>query len=193
MKNALHTKNLTRRKRQAGFTVVELLVVFAIFGVLIAAASYGLPLMFTSKGQSDTKFMDYAMECARTTYGNENSYSGATISVLANSNCFPSSLVTNKGASTATVSNKYGGSITVAAVNLIGTNDGLKFTDPGVPSDVCVERLKQSNRAVVVSVTPAGGSKVDVMTLGQQKPNMALYNACGTSTTATMEFSITKN
>ena len=181
------------KKLQRGATIVEMIVVLAIIGILYGVGSYGWQLLQSSKATGDTKLMDIAMECARTTYTNESNYSAATIVSLANNNCFPDSLVTNKGTTTASVSNKYGSAISAIPVNLYGVSDGLEFSESGVPSNVCIERLKGVTRPVIVKVTPAAGAEVVVMALGANRPNMTLATACGVGTTAMIKQTISKN
>lgn len=183
----------TKGNKQKGVTLIELLVVFVVIGILYGAVRYGYALTFGAKAQSDIKYMDYAMECARSTYGNASNYSTATIAALANNNCFPPTLVTNKGTATAYVSNKYGGLVTVAPSNVVGVNDGLDFTDPNIPSDVCVERLKLTTKPVKITVTPSGGSAVIVQAIGAANPDLTLSTSCGINTSATMVMTITKN
>ena len=180
-------------KAQRGYSIMELLIVFLVVGVLMAALRYGYNLVYGSKAQADVKYMEYAMDCARSTFDNYSSYSTATIGTLANNNCFPPNLVTGKGSSTAYVSNKYGGLITVSPTNVVGISDGLEFTEPNIPSDVCIERLKLSTKPVKVTVTAQGGSEVVVMAVGATAPDLTLSTACGVGTTATIKSTITKN
>lgn len=197
MKKTMSAPSLNRSVRralQAGFTVVEMMVVLAIGAVLIAGAVYGYQMVYTSKAQNEMKYLDQAMECSRNVYANQANFAGAAIATLVNNNCFPASLAVGKATATATVNNSFGGAITVAAVNLNGTNDGLEITIPGLPSDVCVNMLRLMSKPARITAQATGaGAATTVMALGAAQPDLSQSIACGNATTATLKAAILKS
>lgn len=196
MEHATRSKHAVSGSRtaQRGLTIVELMIGLTVVGVFLAAAAYGYQLIFTSKGQNEMKYLDQAIECSRQIRANAPTFAGTTTAMMANNNCFPNTLVVNKGTPGATVTNSFGGSITTTPVNLNATSDGLEFTTTQVPSDICVNMLRLMSKPARITIQANGvGGATTVMALGAATAELDLATACGAGTFATIRFAVTKS
>jgi prepilin-type N-terminal cleavage/methylation domain-containing protein len=188
MKNVFKTARRGLDKARArGVTLLEMLVVIGVISVLITIATYGYSTYIAAKGAQEARIIDTAAQCVRTLYANNATFNGITAAVAANNNCFPRPNVTSIGSATATVTNNYGGSITVEPAKS-GTTDDVNFQikTNALPPDVC--------RALATSLVGASVIAVDGDTNGdpvQVKADTAaaadkvgVGTNCGTSGTA---------
>jgi major structural subunit of bundle-forming pilus len=135
MKNVFKTARRGLDKARArGVTLLEMLVVIGVISVLITIATYGYSTYIAAKGAQEARIIDTAAQCVRTLYANNATFNGITSAVAANNNCFPRPNVTNLGLANATVTNNYGGTISVVPVD---SDVNFQITTQALPSDVC--------------------------------------------------------
>jgi len=160
------------KKHQAGFTLVELGIVVAIAAVIIGIGLAVVPSIVSSiRANGEVSDLPTLSTKIRTAWANQPTYgtSGTSITTEAISlNVFPTARVT----SSTTVSNRWGGSITVAAGTLNTAGDAQVITETDVPQTECtlvVEGVDQSFPVITVngtSVKANGASQVTLATVG---------------------------
>lgn len=175
------------RNKQAGLTMVELLIALTMSLLLIAGVGYGAS-KFIASNKTKTSLEDMPLIFAKTQkiYSSAATYSGINITNLVNNRAFPAELVV--AGTPPTVNNRYGGAITVAAGTIVSANDGVLFNLSNVDQDACTDLVNglQNTTAQVqvntVVVKPIGGT-LDVTALGTN---------CNSSSTNVVAFLIGK-
>jgi len=110
--------------------------------------------------------------------------SGPSISTLANLGFFPNNLVTGIGTAGATVSNPWGGSITVAAargdgvaVDATRPSDSMAFTSTNIPDAAC--RILGVSLDAVVSALKIGATSIKTTLAPTSSPATVGTNCTG--------------
>lgn len=173
---------LMRRRRQSGFTLVELIIVILIGGLILAGVAAGVSkAMSGQRANAEIAEIQNVSTSIKKIYSNKSSYSGITLTGLINMNAFPPERVSG-GA----VYNRWGGAVTVVAAGTGNVNFTLTY--PSVPTSECLDIIPQLE-SVVDSVTVAGtsvkasGAALDVSALGTQ---------CNSSATVSIAYTFTK-
>lgn len=164
------------RRAQAGFTIIELLIVVAIIGVLAVGANAGLNIRNERVGANEGGVINFALQCAQR--GNSaTTYNGWTLPTLVNLGCFSEEMVEAKSTSSALAKSALNGAVYgVSAVTLATTDDGIEVSLASVPSKNCsglVKALATSASKVTVGTTV-------VKAVNGQLNNTTLGTACGT-------------
>lgn len=127
---------IINKRRQRGITLVEVTIVMILAALLAAAAVFGY-----QKNQRRTEIRDntsliieVSTELQRK-FGMNNQYGAVTTAIAVQSRTIPQEL----RATATTANNSYGGAITIAPVNLTGTDDGVALTWANVPQSQCVD------------------------------------------------------
>ena len=137
------------RKKQGGFTLVELVVVLAIIVAAIAAiTARQISASQTSRVQSEAGNVQAIVSKVNSTFAGRSSYAGATTAFLLAQGAFPTSMVNG-----ANVVNGWNGNVTVAPG---AGNTSVDITYAGVPTPACIEfvaNTSKSYRTVTVGAT----------------------------------------
>ncbi len=165
------------RKKQGGFTLVELVVVLAIIVAAIGAIiARQMSASQTSKVQSEAGNLQAIVGKVNSTFAGRPNYVGATTAFLLAQGAFPTSMV-NGGA----VVNTWQGAVTVAAG---AGNTTVDITYAGVPTSACIELVANTSRSyneVTVGATKTkNGAAVADLT--------ATQTACSAAATASVTF-----
>lgn len=145
------SKNVIARRRQGGFTLIELIVVIVIIVAAAAAIiSRQRSTAQTSQVQSEQSNLQSIVSKVNSSFSARPSYSGVSTSFLLAQGAFPTQMVNGSS-----VVNVWGGAVTVAA----GTgNTSFDITYAGVPSSACIELV--SNVSRFYSEITVGSTKV---------------------------------
>jgi prepilin-type N-terminal cleavage/methylation domain-containing protein len=172
---------------QAGFTIIELIIVVGIIAALAAVGNIGLGVRNNVVGGNEGKIMNAALQCMQQK-NSAPTYAAVTLASMANLSCFPDEQITGKGTAAASaVSGLVGANYVVAPVALSGANAGLQLTLAGIPKKNCDGLVKAvAASTATVTVTPDGGSATIVKAVGATLDDAAVGVACGSGDTATV-------
>lgn len=194
----VNTFSLNRniRKRQAGYTLIELSISLAIIAVLLVGTLTGVQRLLRSNNANNTvSTTQSAMTYITKLYAASGSNSIYTTTQLAQMGVWDSTVVTLTGtgaAQTATVKNPFGGSINVysntAAVGTgttaAATGTGFWYRLGGIPSESCASvatsfintaaAIYVSSAATTTGIVPiAANSAYKVPGTATSTPNLA--------------------
>lgn len=168
-----HYFRLAKAKKQAGVSLLTVAIVIGIGGLFLAVAlTYG-PRYFT-KGKVQNQVAVYGdMRSNLVSYGSRVGLftsTNASLTALVNQNFFPASMVGGTAAAP-TVTNQWGGPVTVAIGTVVTAGDSLVFTDGGVPANACTELgTSIDGSAAVITIngttTKAAGARSNPVTVG---------------------------
>lgn len=159
------------RSRSRGQMSIEFAIVIALASLVLGGIIY-----YVFVGRNGTKVNDAVASLttmvsnAETLYSrNSAGFNGVSDDVLINNGAVPKTM--QQGT---TISNQFGGAVTVASTNLYGTDDGLSITYAAVPPDSCsdfVQRIQSSFKQITVGSTSVkdvttGANALDIPTLG---------------------------
>ena len=149
-------------KANMGFSLIELLLVMAVVVAVIAGAfAVYTQLNSSSTAQSESTALAATQAKIREVYGtNSRRYTGLTDADVAAGRMAPTSMLSDTDADgnpDALVSG-FGALITIAPVNVNGTNDGFSITYTDVPSQECVDLVPRlTTQFKYIQVASAGG------------------------------------
>jgi prepilin-type N-terminal cleavage/methylation domain-containing protein len=180
------------KKRQSGFTLVELGIVVAIGAVIIGIGLIVVPsLLASTRANGEVAELPAIATKISRAYANQPNFSTLTHANVVGLQVFPDNQVSGT-----TVTNRWGGTVTVASIGatgLVSAHDAFTITSTGVPSDECVQLGQGLERAArVISVTPKGGAATSVKADGAKLDLGALGTACKAATSATMVYTFGK-
>lgn len=144
--------------KQKGFTLIEMAMVLAIIGVLIAGAVKGRDMYYQSKATEEIGDLQFIIFKLQAKYRGVATTAGVTTTTAITGNVFPETMTTTA----TTVSNQFGGAVTVAPTTISTANDGFTLSDGGLNKTACqnlvggltaaVNKLTITNSAAVVTV-----------------------------------------
>lgn len=181
-------KNMIQLKqRQRGLTVVELVIAMTLSLLVVAAGIAGASKFIQSNKVSQT-LEDLPLIFTKTqkAYSSAVLYTGLDITSLVNNRVFPNELVA--AGAPPTVSNRLGGTITVALGTITVANDGAEFSLTGVPEEACVD-IVQGMQAAAAKVTV--GATV-VKAINGSLDVAATGTSCAATASNTVKFLISK-
>jgi prepilin-type N-terminal cleavage/methylation domain-containing protein len=166
------------RKKQGGFTLVELVVVLAIIVAAIGAIiARQMSASQSSRVQSEAGNLQAIVGKINSTFAGRTSYAGATTAFLLAQGAFPTSMVSGTN-----VVNGWNGNVTVAP----GTgNTTVNITYAGVPDSACIEFVANTSKAYN---TVTVGTTVVKTTAQAEADLAATQTACTAAATASVIF-----
>ncbi|MGH7217281.1 MAG: prepilin-type N-terminal cleavage/methylation domain-containing protein [Nitrospiraceae bacterium] len=174
-----------RRKKQKGFTLIELTAAVAIIGAVIAAAVGGRHLLTFYNGKSEGDLISNALSCARSTWTSSN-FAGITLRNMVDNGCFPVENSSGKGSAAASAANNFSTAYSISAVDLNGTNDGIQVTSTNIPSGSCSASITAANAGASRIQVLAGATTTTVKALGRAINDGSVATACGSATTVSV-------
>lgn len=169
-------KALRSKRNVKGFTLIELSIVIIVGALLLAVALViARSVLADNRANDELKELPVIITRVQKLYANRPNFAGLTTTLAIAQNVFPDSRV----ASTTTVNNRWGGTITMAPVTIASANDAVDATYTLVPKSEClavIPQVENNMRTITVggTVVKADGALTDLTALGTQ---------CGTSPT----------
>jgi prepilin-type N-terminal cleavage/methylation domain-containing protein len=185
-------QNPISRNRQRGFNLLEILVVLAVIGILIAfIAPRIIPALSGARGTGQISEINELAVCIQKTYGTRADFSTLTAATVALS-CAKDNRRVGSGTTTSMV-NASGATVTFT-IPTAAPFDNVVIGWPAVPSDQCTDIVYGVGQSfTAVSGTPTGATSATVVkTAGGQINEANVPTACGTATTTTLSFTLNK-
>lgn len=134
-------KNFNQARNQAGFSLIELLLVLAIVAALAVAAFIVYPRVQAGRNASyESQVLSSAQAGVKALF-TTNNYRNLSKAAAFNAEIFPK----NMNLSTTSIQNQWAGEVDVGPSTAAGAADAgtgparfFRFVYPGVPTDVCI-------------------------------------------------------
>lgn len=170
-------------QNKKGFTLVELMIVIVLGGLVIAVAiAAGPRIKAHIQGNKDLETIPDITANVQAHYSLKSSYVGLTNTIVNSYKLVPDDM--NGGG--ASISNRYGGAVTIAPATVSVANDSFTISYGSVPSRVCLKIVPQLapqflNASVNGTVVKATGGALDEATAATQcnsgETNTVLFTA----------------
>lgn len=181
------------KRRQAGFSIME-----AMIWAGLALLGFAAVVYFGFMGKAKMNSTNEARELPNIISGIQNSWNSQanflniSLDAVARGGVWPANETTIPGAGAATVTNRFGGNVTLAAATITTANDIARLVYPNVPQTECnniVNTVAGSLRRVYVDNTNSGtaGAGTLVKADGAALNIGTLATACGTSNSITYD------
>ena len=181
---------ISSKKKNKGLTLVELLIIVAIFSVLLYGAWIGYTVYKNTQGQSEGESVSFALGCAATKV-RAPSFAATTLSTLVNYDCFgDGSNVTGKGTTSGSATSKLTNTAyTIAAADLSGgTANGITIGVSPIDKRSCQGAvLSLDGASARIIVTPTGGAAATVKPVNGNIDDDLLGTACNSAATVTID------
>jgi hypothetical protein len=200
MKGNVMNRRTTRRRdagsmhRQAGTSVIELFLYIAAAMIVIAALVWAaIALKDKAQGMNEARELPQVITGIQNTWNSQPNYAGATLDAAARGNVWPANQTTIPGAGAATITNQWGGNVTLVPAIITTASDIIRLNSPNMPQTDCnnvVSVVAGSLRRVYVDNTNSGavGAGTLVKPDGGTLDVGALATACtGTSISVTFD------
>lgn len=140
MKTKLNTINSARKlRKQAGYSAIEIVIGVVIAGLVTASIVAGaLALYSDQKVDAESKRTVQMVNKLRGYYATSPDFTGVTTATAINIEAAAKDAVSG-----ANITNKFGGTVALAPVNVVATNDGLQITHTGLSKSECNTFTKQ--------------------------------------------------
>lgn len=162
---------ITRMARnQKGFTLVELMLVVVLGGAIIATVIIAAPRVKAGiQADKDMNTIPDIMANVQGHYSLKPSFNGLTNTIANSYKLIPDDM--NGGAGT--ITNRYGGAVTLAPATVTAADDSFSISYGGVPSRVCLKVVPQLspqflNVSVNGTVVKATGGALNETTAATQ-------------------------
>jgi prepilin-type N-terminal cleavage/methylation domain-containing protein len=173
------------KKRQSGFTLVELGMVVAIGAIIIGIGLVVVPsILASTRANAEISELPTVVTKIQRSFQNQPNYSQVSQSTIAGLKAFPDSQVSGT-----TITNRWGGTVTVAPATLVTTDDAVAITSTQIPTAECLQlgqgvegTMRQISIAGVV-VKADGTTATDPAKLGTQ---------CASASTVTIVYTFGK-
>jgi hypothetical protein len=138
-----YTRNLPLHAlaKQRGISQIQIAIGIAVAGLALVG---GLILIkYPEKMKSTNEMTEISdLRSSSVTYATNHGglYTGMTLDLACKHGFFPDGRCNGTGAGT-TVSNQWGGSVTVGIVTINAGNDGLKWTYSGLSNQTCIDQI----------------------------------------------------
>lgn len=176
---------LSLKKRQSGFTLVELGIVVAIVAIIIGIALVVVPsILASTRANAEISELPTVVTKIKRSYANQPDFSLVSQATIAGLKVFPDSQVSGTN-----ITNRWGGPVTVAPATLVTDNDAVAITTTQVPTAECLQigqGVEGSMRQITIAgvvVKADGTAAADPAKLGTQ---------CATAATVTIIYTFGK-
>lgn len=177
--------------RQAGLTIIELLIGIAVLAVTFSLYKGGPYLIGWWTAQGEANQMYTALAC-QTSLTNSSTFSGMTLATVVNNNCLADAEVSSFGTTSATAKNKVGSTYAIASITYGGTANGaLQIGSPGINNKSCSPLVAKLDTLGVQQIV-VGTTTLKDVSAGTSLSDSAVATACSASTTVTVYAARTK-
>jgi len=175
MKNRM---NVVKRSKQAGITNIQIAVGITVLALSLVGGLYLFKYIGQQQDMNESgEISDLKSSSVSYAGLHGGRYTNLTISLACSKDFFPAGRCVGTGAS-ATVTNMRGGAITMAIVNLTGTDTGVQWNYPGYSNKSCIAEITSLwNNAARIDV---GGTPVKTATT-QTLQDTTIQQACEAS------------
>jgi len=156
-------------KKQRGYSMIEIAIGTVIVGLLLAVTiSYVRGIIADNRANDELKEIPLVMSKLTKMYSNRPNFNGVSTAIAAQNNVYPPERINTGGA---TLNNRFGGAITIAAGTTLQADDSVVLSYTGVGASECktmIPQLEKSMTRIMVGaseIMPVGGT-VNFGTLG---------------------------
>ncbi|MBE0469822.1 MAG: type II secretion system protein [Methyloprofundus sp.] len=181
-----HMKNEDARRKQAGFTLVEFMIVLGLIAIATAGAFFGIPSVMKSIKTNTLTSAVVQVSAIINSSGNASGNYGtrALDEYIVRSDRVPQGLTVRGTSPNRTLHHAFGGSL-----ETMGRENRFVVTLNNIPGDICLE-LFSSASSTRVNVSSSDPSSVPVDSGGYTAPYMQTdaVMACAENTPNRMHF-----
>lgn len=159
------------KRRTSGMTLLEFGIVIGLFALVVGLALYVVPSILSNiRSNAEATNLATVESKIQRAYANQPNYSQVTTAQVASLHIFPDSEVAGS-----TITNRWGGAVTLAPATLVSANDATAITSTNVPVAECIQleqavessfrtiningtAVKLDNPSAVVSETTVSGA-----------------------------------
>ena len=179
-----------KKSFQKGFTLVELGIVVVVAAVILSVVLPKVGEVFGgAKTNGELQELPDVIAKIQKIYSNAPSYAGATLQTVADMGAFPASRIVV--ANPASVTNRWGGAVTLAVSTITTANDTVNLSHTNIPAQACIDVISQlGNSMGGIRIITVGG--VTVKADGANVDNALLATNCnagGAANTVVYRFS----
>jgi type II secretory pathway pseudopilin PulG len=164
------------KRRTSGMTLLEFGIVIGLFALVVGLALYVVPsIMANIRSNAEATLLPTVSSKIQRAYANQPNYSAVTTQQIAGLYIYPESEVSGN-----TITNRWGGPVTLAPATLVTANDAVAITSANVPTSECIQleqAVESSFRTITINGSPV---KTDSPTAVVNESTVS--TACGNAT-----------
>lgn len=180
----------TLKKSQKGFTLVELGIVVAIAAIIIGIGLVVVPsILASTRANAEISELPTVATKITRAYANQPDFSAITTAGVIDLGAYQAASV-NRTAGT--ITNRWGGNVTVASDTLVNADDVVSLTYTNIPTAECLQ-IGQGVEGAMRQISVTGTAETVVKADGESAANpTTLGTACNSAARVSMTFTFGK-
>jgi type II secretory pathway pseudopilin PulG len=140
------------KRRTSGMTLLEFGIVIGLFALVVGLALYVVPSILANiRSNAEATLLPTVESKIQRAYANQPNYGSVTTAQIAGLLIYPQSEVSGT-----TITNRWGGPVTLAPATLVTANDAVAITSANVPTSECIQleqAVESSFRTITINGT----------------------------------------